>query len=173
MYLPVLANPSGMVNRLNYPTKNHIYGPDSWDGMIKSMENDAPKMTIELTPKFIESSNKITVDATVKYLKAGTSNQNIVVCIIEDSVVNYQLVDNIDSLHYVHNHVFRAGMNGTWGEQLSSTEIKAGTVITKSYQYIIPSTSDWRTKKLSIVAYIFDYGQTYEVYQAELKSLFQ
>lgn len=168
-----IGNPFGMVSRINFLTKQHVLSPDAWDAAINSLKSNAPAMTIDLTPSYNSSSRTITADLKIKYLKSGTANQQLVVCILEDSVVKYQLVGNVDSLHYVHNHVFRGGMNGTWGEALSSTDIKAGTEFTKSYQYTIPSSSDWRPAKLIIVAYIYDYGQSYEVYQAEAKDLFK
>jgi hypothetical protein len=74
---------------------------------------------------------------------------------------------------YVHNHVLRAAINSTFGDQLSSKAIKTGEKFNKKYTFNIPADNStpgltyyWRPEKLRVVAIVHDNGGTYNVLQA-------
>ena len=54
----------------------------------------------------------------VKALKNVDGEYNIVIAITEDSIVDWQKNGSYDDSVYVHNHVLRAIINNTWGENL-------------------------------------------------------
>ena len=86
-----------------------------------------------------------------------TSQQNAVsgklqVWIIEDGIVATQLMpDGSANKDYVHNHVFRTAVNGTWGNDIT---IGAGTTLTQTFHQAIDS--QWDTTKLSVVAFVYN-----------------
>jgi hypothetical protein len=52
---------------------------------------------------------------------------------------------------YVHNHVFRTAVNGTWGDAIT---IGAGATLTQTFHQTIDS--QWDTTKLSVVAFVYN-----------------
>ncbi|OGU15725.1 MAG: hypothetical protein A2X61_08310 [Ignavibacteria bacterium GWB2_35_12] len=163
-----IGNPNGMVNRIEYDG-SRVISDAKWDAVVQSLLKSEPVMNIELKAYYSMSRKEITVEAVVKYLKDGKSSHQIVVCILEDSIVQYQHYYNHtpqDIEDYVHNHVLRATLNSTWGEALYAGDIKTGSVFRKSYKYTIPAGKDWRPEKLKIVAFVHDNG-TKEILQAE------
>ena len=52
---------------------------------------------------------------------------------------------------YVHNHVLRTAVNGTWGEAI---HLAAGEQKTQQLTQAI--SSDWNAEKLSIVAFVYN-----------------
>jgi hypothetical protein len=163
------GNPNGMVNRIE-KSGSRIIGPAGWAGMAGSLTTQPPLMSIEIEPAYDESTRTISVEAIVKYLESGSANHQICVYIAEDSVVAPQQDDRLVppvNEEYVHNHVLRGSMNGTWGENLSDIAIAAGESFTKNYTYKIPADSDWRPRHLKIIAFVHDYGDSFEVLQVE------
>jgi len=168
-HFAIVGNPKGMVNRIKYEG-SQVIEPSKWDAVIQSLLNSEAMMNIKLNTFFSLSRREITVDAVVTYIKDGKSSNQLVVNILEDSIVQYQTdyrKTPPDIYDFVHNHVFRASMNSTWGEALDTGDIKAGSVIRKSYIYKIPEGKNWRPEKLKIVAFVHDNGNTYEILQAE------
>lgn len=166
--ISLIGNPNGMINRIEY-NGTRVISEDAWDAAVQSLLKSEPVMNLELNAYYSMSRKEITVDTEVKYLKDGISSHQIVLCILEDSIVQYQLdyrKTPPDIYDFVHNHVVRASMNSTWGEALNAEEIKAGSIFSKSYTYKIPSSKDWRIEKLKIVAYVHD-NNSKEILQVE------
>lgn len=167
------GNPNGMVSRTGY-SSDYIFREYKWEEIAKRLMALQPRLTINLSVNYNSSTREITVISRLKYLQAGSPDDNLVLYIVEDSVVNYQLDDSKnppDINDYVHNDILRGSVSGTFGEQIDPTGLKAGDTITKVNRYTIPSTKDWRTNKLKIIAFVHDAGKTYEIYQVEEKGL--
>jgi hypothetical protein len=165
-----VGNPNGLVNRI----EKKILGIGAWDEAVSSTLLKKPKMTIKLTPGFNSTTNEISLEADIKYLEGGTANHYLSAFIIEDSVVQYQLDGSKDVPNYVHMHVLRASLNGTWGDQLSTTDIASGAEFKKQLPvFAIPTDNlpggnyPWNPKNLKIIAFVHDYNASYEILQVE------
>ncbi len=169
------SQPKGLVNRKEY-NGNLLLERNEWESAYNVIKNEEADMKITIEPAYNQTTRKIDVSIKVNYLKAGTTNHHLCAFIVEDSIVKYQLDYNHtpnDIEDYVHNHVLRYAFAGTWGEQLSVSDIASGAEITKQYSYTIPETSDWRPEKLRIIAYVHDKGASQEILQVEEKELFK
>jgi len=163
------GNPNGLVSRYGYPA-DHINSESKWDGVIQQLMATKPMMTIELDATGDESTGGITIDYKVKYLEGGKQNHNLCLLVLEDSIITYQTDYRLtpqDIPEYVHMHVLRGSVNGSWGEPLNEAGIAKGDTFEKQVQYKIPDGKDWKMKNLSILAYVHDNGATYEVYQVQ------
>ena len=163
------GNPNGMVSRYGYPT-NHILRKDAWDGVIQELFKTEPKMKIDLESSIDTSAMEITATYKITYLQDGSPNDNVVLLVLEDSIIKYQTdyrQDPDDIPDYVHNHILRGAINGAWGTPLNAEGIKKGDVFEKTLKYKIPADKDWVPKHLSIIAFVHDNGDTYEIWQVE------
>ena len=115
----------------------------------------------------------MTTDINLEYLEAGNNNHSVVLYVVEDSITNWQLFYAqcsptsvaYDEQNYVHRHVLRGSVNGTWGEQVSAnTTIPVGTKITKTYTKVLDPS--WNDKHIYLVAFVHD-NVTKEVLQVE------
>lgn len=170
------GNPSGMVNRIGFTTKTHILREAQWETAIQNALAKENSIDLNLQTSFNSVTNQIFVQADIKYFKPGTSNHNLCIYIVEDSIVQYQRDDRLnppDVENYVHNNVLRAGITSTWGIQLSQTNIPAGATFSKEFTYTIPQGKDWRTSKLKIIAFIHDNGNSFEIFQVADKKLIE
>ena len=82
----------------------------------------------------------------------GASTGHLQVWLVEDSITAMQLMpDGSTNANYVHNHVFRTSVNGTWGEPYTVKESE--TIITEMTATI---DDDWVKKHLSVIAFVYN-----------------
>lgn len=164
--------PKGMVDRKALPTRLLSYG--AWAGAVDSMVRQTPDIDINLKATYNATNRIFSLEAELEYLSDGNGNHQLVVYVVEDSIINWQLFYKECSAtglqynepDYLHRHVLRKGVTGTWGDQLtSSTVITKGSKINKSYSDISIDLG-WKEKDISIVVFVQD-NITKEIIQVE------
>lgn len=158
--------PKGLINRRNGA---EIISHGEWSEIVPQELNKTSNFELDMELDYDESSRELSVTVDAKFLDEGTPDDRLSVYITEDSLVTRQ--KDIDSIvtNYVHNHVLRTSLNGTWGEQLSSTSIERNETITKNYTYSVPQ--DFRAEKLRVIAFVND-NETFEIKQATAKYIY-
>ncbi len=142
--------PKGVVNRSGEGAIN----PDEWaDAVRKAVEQTSP-LEIELTA----TSDGNVVDIAVMLSPDENVSGKLQVWITEDGIVARQRDINLGLIReYVHNHVYRASVNGVGGEAVSLT-----AMIHSTYNYSIPvrstETEVWNPSNLSAVAFVYNNG---------------
>ena len=166
--------PKGMISRTEY--NSDIKVPDGeWLSAVSQIVNKEPLYGIKINAQIDTTENKISVTTDVYVLRDTTQNLMLCVYLTEDSLIGGQLDNEVAGDHivndYVFMHVFRKSLNGTWGEELStsSTNLSKDDVITKKYENMAYDPT-WVSKNLNIVAFIYD-NNTKEVFQAEIFEL--
>ncbi len=82
----------------------------------------------------------------------GTVTGKLQVWLIEDNIKALQLMpDGTANQEYIHNHVFRTVVNGTWGEDFS---VNKGE--TEQRTMTLDLEPNWNPNELSIVAFVYD-----------------
>lgn len=161
--------PNGMINRRQegggYPQSY-----TAWPAQVANLIAIEPDASIGMEVNYEESSR--TVNASIEITAFNDLNNgpyNVIVCLTEDSVIDWQkdydpsLADeNLE--HYVHMHVLRNNFNGTWGDQVGSGNIAAGSVNTLDYSLVLDPS--WVAKNCHVVAFIYQTGNK-EVVQAD------
>ena len=82
----------------------------------------------------------------------GTVNGRLQVWVLEDGITAMQMMpDGSSNREYVHNHVLRTPVNGTWGTEVS---IKEG----EPWKTVMQQDIDagWVAENLSVVAFVYD-----------------
>lgn len=177
--------PNGMVNRVAVDG-NRLLGRDDWGSAVDNMIANKADMAIALENTYNEATHSLTVKVNLQYAKAQDADNYLAVYIVEDSIVQPQIDNRLPPdqqkvLDYVHNHVFRGAVNGSWsGELVSATAITAGFETTKTYT--IQLKEEWRAKHCKVLAYVHKYdaaytpadeGQKLEILQVEEKEILE
>lgn len=168
-----VGNPNGMVNRVTHNGKL-IIGKDDWSTVTGDLLKQKPLVDVSLAHTYDSTSRTISATIAVKYLQAGTADYNLVALLTESEIDGDQTDYRVNPSHikdYVFEHVLRVAMNGVWGEPLSSTPVSAGTTITKTISYTMPSDRTWNPKKCHLVAYVHRYNTIKDVLQVVSKDL--
>lgn len=169
----LVGNPIGTINRkLNGST----FGFDSskWtEAVISTLQEEA---VVEMTSivNFDEVTRNLEVNIFSKFLEEKIDTTfNLTVCIMEDSIVGMQVTPQGNNPNYVHRHVFRETMNGTWGEALNGTSENPTAIAPKEMfikTYTTTLDEGYNADQCYIVAYVSN-SNTKEVLQAVEKKI--
>jgi len=174
--ISAMGLPRGMVNRIGFPD-NHKLGKDEWASTV------ALELKKEINFKIYISSDDNSISITSEVQNNISSEYNLVVCLTESNIINWQKdgQDNIED--YQHNHVLRTVLID---ESLSSSSnYVAGQQIERVINYDLAAleqynidystntaelgngnAGDWDASNMSIIAYIYN-TTTKEIVQVE------
>ena len=148
--------PVGLVNR---------HGAVNYTDWAKAVREELAKsapLNLMLSATLVSGQIEMALEALGT---DGKTTGKLQVWILEDGITAMQLMpDGSANANYVHNHVLRAAVNGTWGEDFTIGEGELKTVIlTKAIE------ADWNTKNLSVVAFVYNDQGVQQAVKATVK----
>ena len=169
--------PKGMINRIGFP-ENHKLGKDEWSTIVT---NELKK---EVDFKIYISSDSTSISIISESQKNNTGDYNLIVCLAENNIINYQKDGQTNIDNYSHNHVLRSVLID---QQLSNTSnYIIGQEIETSITYNLDdleqynityslnntaelgngNAGEWNADNMSVIAYIYN-NNTKEIIQVE------
>ncbi|MBE9466978.1 MAG: Omp28 family outer membrane lipoprotein [Bacteroidetes bacterium] len=164
--------PNGMINRKDFGA-GLILQHTNWGSNLQKIINTPPEIDINIINEYDEADRKLSTHIQSMILNDIQGTCNLAVYIIEDSIASYQKDYNStpdDIPNFVHRHVLRDAINGTWGTIISSGIAHADTSIIKSYNYQI--NTNWDINQCSIVAFVYK-DDTKEILQVGVKHIIE
>ena len=163
--ISTLGLPRGMVNRISYPS-NHQLGKDEWAGIV------AEELRKEVDFKISISSDNNNIYVNTEVVNTLLNKHNIVVCLAENNIINWQKDGQEEVENYEHNHILRSVITD---ESISNSyELTSGQIIEKEYSYDIISleqinidysnsiekgngnSGDWNVNNMTVIAFIYN-----------------
>ena len=148
--------PVGIVNR-GLPTEYTV-----WNTRIREeLQKPAP---VRIDVGVHRNNDELTVSADVLGID-GTVSGRLQLWVVEDNVTAFQLMpDGMRNDTYLHQHVFRAALNGPWGEEMTVKEGEHS--VTGSYTLTVPA--EWKINDLAIIAFLYNDQGVQQVRKLEL-----
>ncbi|MBL4656952.1 MAG: Omp28 family outer membrane lipoprotein [Flavobacteriales bacterium] len=164
--------PKGMVNRTEV-SGALLLSYSAWGSAASVLSAMAPDVKMDISNAYDSQTRTLTTTVISDFLNNLSGTYNVVVALTEDNVVNWQKDYDLpagqqDIENYVHQHVLRDGFTGTWGDQIASGTVVAGTIDTSTYTMVLPSS--WNENECDVVAYVYE-TTSYEVLQVEESSI--
>lgn len=163
--------PNGLINRLEVGGSR----PQSytvWAAQVANLLTAPAQATLSMTNTYSAGSRTVSTSIDVAAISDMNSGPyNIIVCLTEDSVVDWQkdydpnLTDE-KVPDYVHMSVLRDNFNGTWGDQVGSGNLSAGAV--ENVNVSVTIDPEWDENNCNVVAFIYRTDNK-EVIQADYK----
>ncbi len=145
--------PVGVINRRGYPG-NALINYGYWSAELESVFSQTPQAAITMN----ESDGQIIVEA--RSTNGDLDGLKLVVCITENGIIDWQINGSEIQDDYIHNHVLRTHLNGTWGDEISLTTTNS----TFTFDYTLEN--NWVKENCHAIAYIYNIT-TYEIIQVE------
>lgn len=140
----VQTYPSGQINRRG-GLKNHT----AWTAAVVEELGRPSEIVMTLYAELREG--KLYVESTMMAL--DNVKGKLQLWMLEDNIVGMQLLPTgKPDMQYVHNHVFRSSINGTWGEDVELTLGEQLVVEHKDFEL----NSAWNADNLSVVAFVYN-----------------
>lgn len=161
--------PNGMVNRKDYGG-GKVLGYSTWSSHVATELAIPQEMDIQMKCFWNPTDSSLCSFYFVEALTNLNANYKICLFLIEDSIIKWQkdylASPSTDLEFYVHKHVLRGSLNGTWGTSVNSTStITNGESFIDGYSIQI-NPANWDINHLYVVAFVYN-ATTYEVIQAE------
>lgn len=152
-YWTIGYQPLGMVNR----TGKQDY--QQWASKVSEYIRQTSSMQLSLTANYDSQSHEATIQVETLGTNGSTTGR-LQLWVVEDSITAMQLRYNevdkptsgqLSDRDYVHNHVLRTAVNGTWGDDFTLGEGES-----KSLTYHFTPDPSWRPEQLSVVAFVYN-----------------
>lgn len=144
-----LGQPSAIFNRKK--GKGPIDNLNNWAAEVGLIISEKANLSVDIANAYDAKTRKLTTKVGAFGVN-GTVSGKLQVWIVEDGIKAMQMMpDGSANQEYVHNHVFRAAVNGTWGEEVT---VKEGETTSKDYSYVLPET--WNAENISVVAFVYN-----------------
>lgn len=155
--------PKGVVNRSGGPLNY-----DQWASAVRTELDKPTALDIELSAVCPEGSDEIAIEAT--FSQSADIEGFLQLWIVEDGIVARQRdIDRGLITDYVHNHVYRASVNGVGGEA-----IELDAMIHRTVEYTQPlrrtDTETWVTDNLSVVAFVYNSSGVIQAARAKVET---
>jgi len=148
----VEAPPVGVINRSGAP----MYIAQ-WGAQVHKEVQKPAQVALAMTNDYKDKECTAAIDITLQ--EAESMEGNLQVWVVEDGIVAPQKQpDGSFKMDYVHNHVFRAAVNGTWGDKL---KLESGKTVHK--EYTIRMNEEWKPEHISIVAFVYNHAGVCQV----------
>lgn len=144
-----LGQPSAIFNRKK--GKGPIDNLNNWAAEVGLIISEKANLSVNIANAYDAKTRTLTTKVGAFGVN-GTVGGKLQVWIVEDGIKAMQLMpDGSANQEYIHNHVFRAAVNGTWGEEVT---VKEGETTSKDYSYVLPET--WNAENISVVAFVYN-----------------
>ena len=140
------SQPIGLVNRQS-PSD---YA--DWSTQVYNLLQQKARVGLVANAQYDSESReiKILVEAHAKESPIAGKLQ---VWLTEDSITDFQYMpDGTNNREYVHNHVFRAAINGTWGTDFN---LAAERSKSESFSFLIPEDKNWKPQNMHAVSFVY------------------
>lgn len=151
-------HPVAMIDRTLFDGSVKLHR-DKWSAsVISQIQNNSP-IEIVINNEWNEASKNTNIKIKLTATESYSEQMALQVWLVEDSIIAPQLDKGEIIDEYVHRHMLRATVNGTWGEDF--TTITQGETLIKEYDFTIPEKfTDGQIyttnpKNCSIVAFVY------------------
>ena len=152
-YWEIEMQPYGVIDR-----SDGTLSTDWWTAKVNwDLGPDQPSPSVNIwvktnTQHLTTNTQQPVADIEVTLAAFESFKGKLQLWLVEDGIVAFQkMPDGTTKSDYVHNHVLRDAVNGTWGEDVT---IEYEDLKTFSYSYTIPE--GWNADNLSVVAFVYN-----------------
>lgn len=144
-YWGVESWPSGIINR-----QSGIITHDLWAASVYEEIQKPTTVSLNAVTRYDAATATATVE--VDALSTAAFTGKLQVWLTEDNIVApQQMADGSMNRDYVHQHVLRAAVNGSWGSDLSLTANEQ-----QHETYSIAVADNWQASSLSFVVFAYN-----------------
>ncbi|MDO5447341.1 MAG: Omp28 family outer membrane lipoprotein [Prevotellaceae bacterium] len=122
---------------------------NNWSAAVAQAMQASTEVQIDAVTNYDQETRQLTINTDL-IGKANTSAK-LQILLTEDSIQSLQVMpDGSYNSYYIHNHVFRDVVNGTWGEDFTFGE----GIIGKQHTYTIPEK--YNAEHMNVVIFVYN-----------------
>jgi hypothetical protein len=162
--------PNGLVNRKDFPAGKQVKPFGNWGAEISGVLKTPVEADLQMDSYFNPKDSTVCISVQAKFLSMSLPSSDYKLCLflLQDSIIAPQLDNGVYKPTYLHRHMLRDNINGTWGDSLLSGSV-IPSAIRHKYRYKIKKNYKGvvcKPKNCYLVAFIYD-NKTLRILQAE------
>ena len=159
-YWKVESQPMGVIDRTGTCDYN------LWGSVVREEVVKSAPLSMEAECIYNEATREAFVNCYGRGVDGHVAGK-LQIWLIEDGIIDFQFMpDGSRDNEYVHNHVLRCAVNGTWGTDITVDE---GEAWSDKCSYILNEA--WKPENMSVVAFVYDERGVCQVTKSPLKPL--
>ena len=135
-------------------TEGNTFYVDQIDTPVSDALAEPQTFDVGISNVYDETSRQLTVASDVKAIEDVTGDFYVTVCLVEDSIVGWQLTYEGLNREYVFRNVFRGTLNGAAGETFGNGEVAANTA--KTYSHTMALDTIYNAEQCYSLTYVYD-----------------
>ncbi|MBQ9640146.1 MAG: Omp28 family outer membrane lipoprotein [Bacteroidaceae bacterium] len=156
-YWNIEAEPTGYINRTGT-----ISTMDLWQTQVRAALQRTANVRLAAKNTYDADTRTLTIQVEAYGREAVTGK--LQVWLTESNIVAMQMMpDGTLNRDYVHNHVFRTAVNGTWGDDFALSKDE-----TKTVSFTVPIDEAWKPADISTVAFLYNDNGVLQVTESPL-----
>lgn len=155
--------PKGLVNRVGQPSN-----PEQWTAQVAQAVAAEPVLQLEASVRLdtleVDGAAAVTAHIAIDALGLRDVEGKLQVWLTESGITAMQsMPDGTTNREYVHDHVLRAAVNGSWGDTFSITKGQARQL---TFGYTLDAA--WKASNMAVVAFVYNEQGVQQVCEASL-----
>lgn len=155
--------PAGMVSRKPF-MGNTVLSVGDWGTAASGIIGEEAEFDLWFSRLVYDAdSHSLCAQADAMTMDTVPNAHHLVILLVEDPVIDWQLINSVPVSDYSHRNVLRAVLNSAWGQPLvpagSRPDVRYSSIVA---QYAMDPA--WNATDCSLIAYLYD-PQTMEVKQ--------
>jgi hypothetical protein len=141
-----------------------------WSAETSRLIENPALVNVDMRCEYDESTRKIDISTTIQALEQLDEELKLQLWLLESNIVAIQTTPSGNDKEYVHNHVLRKAINGTWGEALP--KMNKGETITVPFTGSLEKEwflSEDFAKHASIVGFVYKASNDEVLQTVEIK----
>ncbi len=135
------------IAKINRGEPSNAY--NNWSVEVAQAIQSSTDVQISAYTEYNSDTRQLTVYTSL--IGKANNSAKLQIILTEDSIQSFQMMPNgTNNLDYIHNHVFRDVVNGTWGEDVTFSE----GIIEKQHTYSIPEK--YIPENMNVVIFIYN-----------------
>ncbi len=137
--------PAAVINRQGSPLSSN-----AWADVLRTELARTSELNLEVVANPSPDADAPKIDITTTLSTTANLNGKLQLWVVENGITAFQIDNGANIMDYEHNHVFRATVNGTWGEDLPLTPN-----VPRTLTHSIVIRENWKMENLAIVAFYY------------------
>lgn len=149
----VKAFPTAMIDRSSFDGSKLIDNKDKWAAYVNQQMTVSTPVNLSMTSMYDAATRTVTLATDIAFSEAVGETLYLQLWVIENGIIGPQVTSKGLNYEYVHSHVLRSAINGTWGESLGSSFNANQHLETINTTYVLNDA--WNAENCEIVGFVY------------------
>lgn len=149
----VKAFPTAMIDRSSFDGLKLLDNKDKWAAYVNQQMTVATPVNLSMESIYDAATRTVTLATDIEFSEAVGETLYLQLWVIENGIIGPQVTTKGLDYQYVHNHVLRSAINGTWGQSLGASFNANQRLETITTTYTLNEA--WNADNCEIVGFVY------------------